>query len=815
MPGFLTQIAPIKAVKILSAREVSIAGSEIIDFSETLDYDDFVSFIPAEGELPVTSVAFTCKLLEPAATVAPTNFPLGYEYSGPEGEGTTPLFYSLTIVGITSVNLFPDLEIHSSNSFVLPFSFLEQSDQKAQVSNNLLIPLDRPAMISGMGYADRYWKTEKVTSLFENPRQRATKKEGQVLPRDLHEINGIKSVRPRFKPSFWDLVFVLLQPPLEFGHNENLLLPHDLYPYQIEGVKFLVSNEHALLADDMGTGKTVMTIVALKLLMRTNKIKHALVLCPSSILYEWKKHLALWAPEMIACFVRGTQEIRSLEWDTLAHVYVTTYDTLRSDVENDILKRVRLNYFDVVVVDEAHHIKNAATNRARAIKKLRPVFRWALTGTPIQNKIEDMAAIFDFVYPNYLTPFDLYEERIKLKVAPHFLRRRKKDVLKDLPPKIKQDIWLDMSSEQQTEYLIAEREIQTELEGLGSGLTKQHIFAKMQRLKQICNFPPGKSTSPKSEALKEQVEEVIESGNKVIVFSQYVNEGVNKLTNILNTYGTAKIVGGQSDAVRGNEIDRFKKSDEVPILVASVKSGGEGLNLTEASYVVHFDHWWNPAVMWQAEDRVHRRGQTQNVNVYSYWMNDTIDQRIYKILERKGLLIQNVVDGLSEETIEDLMTMDDLLEMMGVRKPVKDEAPFDPRKYNQLSIEEIHRRLFDLTPRAFEDLVKQLMHYLGYPNVKVTKMASDGGIDVLSTRITERGIERIAAQCKRYRNPVGVQVAREFQGAIQDDKAISKGYLVTTSEFTSECISYCIRQQIEMIPGLKMAEYVRQFGLVM
>ena len=431
-----------------------------------------------------------------------------------------------------------------------------------------------------------------------------------------------------------------------------------------------------------------MTIVALKLLMRSNTVKKVLILCPPSVLYEWKKHIADWFPEIIACFVRGTQEIRSIEWKTPAHIYVTSYDTLRSDVGNGLLPRDKWNSFDIVVVDEAHHIKNPNTDRSRAIKKLKPKFRWALTGTPIQNKIEDMAALFDFLYPGYITAYDLYEEGIKKKVAPYFLRRRKQDVLKDLPPKIKQDIWLEMSQEQFIEYNRAEKEIVTEIEGMGDKVTKQHIFAKMQRLKQICNFPPGKSTSPKLDALKEQIEDISESGNKVIVFTQYIDEGVRKLEKSLNAYGIATIVGGQTDSVRKIEIEKFRYSDKVSILVASLKSGGEGLNLTEASYVVHFDHWWNPAVMWQAEDRVHRRGQKQNVNIYSYWMNGTIDERIYEILQRKGLLIQNVVDGLSEDTIDEFLSMDDLFEIMGVKKPEKRKPVFDPHKWKDLTADQ-------------------------------------------------------------------------------------------------------------------------------
>ena len=244
-----------------------------------------------------------------------------------------------------------------------------------------------------------------------------------------------------------------------------------------------------------------------------------------------------------------------------------------------------------------------------------------------------------------------------------------------------------------------------------------------------------------------------------------------------------------------------------------MRSGGEGLNLAEASYVIHFDHWWNPAVMWQAEDRAHRRGQKNSVNIYSYWMRDTIDERIRNILARKEQIFKNVVDGLSEKDIDSMLTMDDLFEIIGMNPPAQRKPRLEFSEWRNLTKEEIRQRLYEIKPAEFEDLVERLMHYLGFPNVKVTKRSGDGGIDVISSRNTGKGVERIAAQCKRYKGTVGVKIAREFLGAIKDDPTIVKGYLITTGEFTSECISFCLRNGIEMISGLKVAEYVKMFSL--
>jgi SNF2 family DNA or RNA helicase len=568
----------------------------------------------------------------------------------------------------------------------------------------------------------------------------------------------------------------------------------------------------------MGTGKTVMTTVALKILIQQAKVHHVLILCPPSVLYEWKRHLDDWTPELTAYLIRGSQEIRKSLWQMPIHIYVTTYDTLKGDIENEVLPKENLGRFDVVILDEAHHIKNMKSKRFRAIKKLQPRRRWTLTGTPVQNRIEDLASIFEFVYPGYLTSFDLRPEQIQARIKPYFLRRLKKDVMPELPPKIHETIELDLDEEQDIAYRQAEAGIRDEFDKIlarGEKITKTHIFAKYAMLKQICNFAPRKPTSPKTDLLKEQIEEIIASGNKVIVFSQYVDEGVSKLEGILEPYGIAKIVGGQTDANRRGEIEKFKKNPEVPILIASVRSGGEGLNLTEASYVVHFDHWWNPAVMWQAEDRVHRRGQTKGVNIYSYWMKDTIDERIQQKLREKSALFQNVVDGLAEEVIDELFTNDDWLEVLGYKKVEIEKKPVvDVKVWQSMSLSEIREKMYEVTPTDFEELVRELMHYLGYPNVKTTKKSHDGGIDVLSTRNTADGIERVAAQCKRYRGSVSVSTARDFFGAISNDKSIKQGFLVTTGEFTSECLQFCQSSgMIRAISGIELAKYVKQFGL--
>ncbi len=680
---------------------------------------------------------------------------------------------------------------------------------KVIFSENLLF-LFEEVKIFGMDYKNRIWR-EIMQVKIDEPRQKTQNSKSLSKSYTLPDRLSVEDEKPKPKgPSIWDFIYALLQPPLILGKTENLYLPHDLYPFQRIGIQFLMDNDSALLADEMGTGKTVQTIVALRLLIQKGKIRSALVICPLAVLRQWDEHTCDWAPDLLTTVIRGTPAIRTIDWMMPAHVYITTYDTLRNDLEKHILLKENLGKFDVVVLDEAQYIKNSDSGRAKATKKLLTHYRWALTGTPIENKIEDIVSIFNFLRPGYFSSFDLYPSRVKEKISPYFLRRRKEDVLLDLPPKIRQEQWLELDAKQRKAYDEILYRGQKELGALGEKVKRFDIFRILHQLKQICNFAPGQLQSPKLNLLVEQIESIVESEQKVLVFSQYISEGIEKIETALKHFGLAKIVGNQAD--RDMQVKRFQESNDIKILIASIRAGGIGLNLQAASYVIHFDHWWNPAVMWQAEARAHRQGQKQTVNVYSYWIVDTIEENIYKALKEKGLLFADVIDGLSETDFDNLISTEEWLEMLGIRHKVISE-PLKSLPLT-LSISEIQERLFSIHPSDFERIVKNLFTAFGYPNTKVTGRTGDGGLDVISTRNTPNGILHIVAQCKRYKGTVGVEIARAFMGVIASDIKIEKGYLVTTGEFTRECINFCEKTNV-IVPlnGVQTANYIKQFGI--
>jgi superfamily II DNA or RNA helicase/HJR/Mrr/RecB family endonuclease len=674
--------------------------------------------------------------------------------------------------------------------------------------------------VDGRHYGTYQTQAEKESSEQSrgHPRSRSQPRKSYELTECTSDVDN-EQVKFKSRLTFWDIIWPILQPPLDLGMTEPVFLPYPLYPFQQPGVEFLVEHPSALLGDEMGTGKTVMTSVAMRLLFRRAQVQSALVVCPVSVLRVWDEHLIDWAPDLSVTVVHGQRDARHIDWAAPAHIYLTTYDTLRSDMQNGNLPQTMWEKFDLTVADEIQYIKNPNSKRSQALRRLRPAWRWGLSGTPMENKPDDVISIFRFLKPGLIGDNDL-PHVISSKMAPYFLRRRKKDVLPDLPPKERQPLWLDLDPDQRRAYREFESQIQSHFIGWherGENISRVHIFAAIQKLKQICNFAPGKTWSPKVQALRDIVEEVAESDCKVIVFSQYVEEGVSKLADRLKSYGVARVVGGQSRATRDTEIDRFKTDSDVHVMLATIKSGGVGLTLTEASYVVHFDHWWNPALKWQAEDRVHRSGQeASKINIYEFWMNDTIDQRIWDILEQKRVLFEEIVDSLSAETIDRSISDEEWLSVLGVDvEGAHRETPEQAREpVQRLDTAEILRKLQEMDPFEFEGLVGELFKYLGFPYTKVTGRSRDGGIDVIASRNTSDGPERVAVQCKRYRNDVGVEIARELAGVVSSDPAFSRGILVTTGRLTRACRRFLGRvPELETIAGLQLAKCVRDFGI--
>jgi len=310
----------------------------------------------------------------------------------------------------------------------------------------------------------------------------------------------------------------------------------------------------------------------------------------------------------------------------------------------------------VVILDEAQKIKNPDTKTARALRKLRRIGAWGLSGTPLENKREELISIFQFIHPGLNLDLYLPIPLLREKIAPYFLRRRKEEVLKELPPKIRSEVWLELTPEQRKEYEETLEEERRNLVELASRreLTRPHIFSVIHKLKQICNHDSRMQSSCKLDYLKEFLQKIVENGDKVIVVTQYVNTTLKFLEANLKEYNPLIYHGSLSSREKERVIDEFQNSPDRYLLLMSLKAGGLGLNLQVASYLYLFDSWWNPAVEEQAEDRVHRIGQRKPVLVLKLLTEGTIEERIQEVLERKRRLFEEVVERIIPDGIEKL-----------------------------------------------------------------------------------------------------------------------------------------------------------------
>ncbi len=425
-----------------------------------------------------------------------------------------------------------------------------------------------------------------------------------------------------------------------------------LMPFQKHGVGALLEMKRLLLADDMGLGKTVQAISALRVLRRRGEVESCLVVAPAGLLDQWRRELSRWAPELSAIIIRGTARDRAWQWRARVDAAIVSYDTLLSDLAAGERSIAARKTWDVVVADEAQRVKNRESAASQAIKTLRRNRAWALTGTPIENREEELASILEFVDNDGAAPrqrryhpgAELIERHRELQ-----LRRKKSDVLDDLPDKMTTVQRIELTAAQRAAYDRAENEGVVRLRAMGEEITIQHVFELISRLKQICNFDPETGESAKMDDVAERLDELTARGHRALVFSQYVNPraGVAAIADRLRRFAPLTFTGELTPEERTAVISRFKARPEHKALVMSLRAGGLGLNLQEASYVFHVDRWWNPAAERQAEDRAHRMGQTAKVTVIKYSCANTIESRIDDILERKQALFDDLIDDVS------------------------------------------------------------------------------------------------------------------------------------------------------------------------
>ncbi len=462
----------------------------------------------------------------------------------------------------------------------------------------------------------------------------------------------------------------------------------DLRPYQEEGVHWLERLRrmylNGILADDMGLGKTVQAIVAITQNHKNDPAAKTLIVCPTSLLYNWKEELHRFNPKLKAIVVDGIPSARKKNLAKMGEfdVIITSYTLLQKDIE--IYSQMPFSY---AILDEAQHIKNRGTRNAKSVKMIQAAHRLILTGTPIENSLDELWSLMDFLMPGFLSTYDRFIENyvrvsgdqqvqnieyLKKKVSPFILRRMKSDVLHDLPPVSEIVYHCQLSDVQLELYRSYAASARDELAKLvardGFDKVQIHVLATLTRLKQICCHPAifakekaEMGDSSKYDMLLELLQTLVESQHKTVIFSQYTR----MLQIMREDFEQRGIRFSYLDGSTKNRLEivkEFNGDAKIPVFLVSLKAGGTGLNLVGADTVIHYDMWWNPAVENQATDRVHRIGQKNSVSSYKLITLNTIEEKIVEMQRKKKGLVKKVV-SCDDEAIAKL-TWEDVLELL-------------------------------------------------------------------------------------------------------------------------------------------------------
>jgi SNF2 family DNA or RNA helicase len=435
---------------------------------------------------------------------------------------------------------------------------------------------------------------------------------------------------------------------------------------------------HGILADEMGLGKTIQ---ALSVLAESPSDSTSLVICPKTLLYNWAAEIEKFHTNIPYQIYEGNKAERSkLLQNPNVRLYIISYTLVLNDIAE--LSKMKFKW---IVLDEAQNIKNVTAQRTGAIKKLKAEYRLALSGTPIENDVTELWSIMDFLVPGYLgslnkfkqeyvSDYPLPEVRAKLNrlAAPFILRRIKKEVLLELPDKQEQVSWCKLNPIQEKLYLQILDAVKKSLFPTDvidpAQVNYIHVLSALTKLRQVCNHPalvnPDIKTnveiSAKTEMLMELIVEALESGHKILVFSQFV-----EMLKIIRPYLeeqniTYEYMDGKTKD-RHKHVDSFNNDPRVKVFLISLKTGGTGLNLTSADTVILVDPWWNPMIENQAIDRTHRIGQTRKVQVFRLITKGTVEEKIISLQQNKLELFQNVIDEgqtviklMDEQTLKDL-----------------------------------------------------------------------------------------------------------------------------------------------------------------
>jgi SNF2 family DNA or RNA helicase len=514
------------------------------------------------------------------------------------------------------------------------------------------------------------------------------------------------------------------EEPEEEEDNNYVNVFESLYGFQEKGAEYLLKHKKALLNDELGLGKTVQAVSALKNLFGNGRIKSALVICSSEELGSigstectdgWIGHLHSRAPDLKVVHLNGSLKERKKKWKNAFDVLISTYKNFFLDVEEKVVAPTELKQFDCLIIDEIQFYFEKKFDSEKLLKSINPKYIWALSSMSIGDLGKDLNSVS--------------KNKFSIK---NYIGRSKKDVIKEIPNVVWQEKWLDMDDEQAAEYndaFISVKEKVSWLMESGNPLRfNANIFTILHQLKQICNFSENKKKSAKTELLIKQVELIAGNNKKVIIFSQY-DKTTKKIEEILKNDKIEYVsyAPGMSTKAMQSTIKDFTSKPSVTAMIAGVKPGRMKITSGEIPYVIHFDQWWNPASVWQTAETIGSSSKStflnENLNIYSYLMKGTIEEKIKDLLLRKGFLNKNIMENVSADSIAAMIANEEWLEVFDMLD--------DGFKNKQESvIQELEGQIGEDSPEELIEIGKKLFTKLGYRNLDILKNTEKNYFDI-------------------------------------------------------------------------------------
>ncbi|MDP4195763.1 MAG: DEAD/DEAH box helicase [Bacteroidota bacterium] len=616
-----------------------------------------------------------------------------------------------------------------------------------------------------------------------------------------------------------------LCPPPDYQADFTDEPSKGLYEFQIQGVNLLINNSFALLADQSGLGKTVQAVSALGHLVKRKKIKSALIICnPSDIGRDrhelnrtipdgWLGHLEVWAPELKTIVLSSDKSERIRQWNAQANIHIISYENLLFDEAEETIDFRRLKQFDCILLDNYLSFRLTSYQRDRIFQKLRPKYLWILDNSPIEEFESNIISYFINLVPQNK---EKKSQESSGSLTDFAIGRSAKDLSEKFPKRVVKHRWFDLSEEQSRDYKVVLEQGQLKLYGsIERGnlfVIRPQIFTILHELMQVLNFPSSGSASSKVNTLIEDVQRISQHGKKAVVFSQYEKFGLKRLEELFTEHKINFVTyrAGMNNLQTEQVCRSFRMNKETTIFLADIKAVNKEMDLGDFDQILHFDQWWNPITLWLAEERICSTNR-KHVLVQYFRTRGIIEEKIYEILMKKGVLNRLLIESLSQSIIADIISTEEWFELFELKFDKSDILTEQTTDFND-SIESIK----ECSSENFKNLTSSFLLKTGFAQLKELDFNSINNITTLeATKLINQRQEKVLIRL--YHNHLVKEAdILEFLGYFSKQKQFAKGVIITTGEFSTECSKYNTLKlnYLTLIDNTLLSSYLTQFKIM-